>query len=106
MTFNDASDDVTAPVLNLNYGTPPNSVSKVSDSKEVNVYPVPTSGNLTIGVAPEKLVGVDVLDIMGKVIIQGSAYGNQLDISELPIGTYTLRITTVDGVITRRVIKR
>lgn len=106
MTFNDASDPETAPVLNLNYGPSPDGVRDIVRARELPVYPVPTTGALTIDVDMNALMAVDVLNVLGEVVMQPQPNGNRIDISDLKTGPYVLRITTKDGVSTKRIVKR
>ena len=48
---------------------------------------------------------VDVLDIVGRLV---ASYDNTntIDLSKLPAGSYTLRITMPDGMAVRKVVKR
>ena len=109
----------------------------------LQVYPNPTSGKLTItcyrhcgldpqssenneiaGQARNDIHGVDVFDVMGRVVHVGtqciaslqSEIGQfdrltalqseiEINISHLPAGVYFLRITTENGVVTRKVVK-
>jgi hypothetical protein len=44
--------------------------------------------------------GIEVLDVMGRVVIQGRDQGpdrRPIDVSALPPGTYTLRLTDANG---------
>lgn len=106
MRFHDASDAEKAPVLNLNYGPEPSSVSEIRAARELPVYPIPTTGELTIDVSPMDLVSVEVLDVLGKNVLTLSGGSNRIDISSLNNGTYVLRITTKEGVSAKRIIKR
>lgn len=106
MTFNNTSDPETAPILNLNYGPEPSSVADIRKAKEVPVYPIPTTGPLTIDVDMNALMTVDVINILGEVVMQPKPSNNRIDISDLKAGPYVLRITTKEGISTKRIIKR
>ena len=108
MTFHDASDPERAPVLNLNYGEAqePDGIFEANYGKELPVYPIPTTGSLTIDVSSNQLVNVEVFNIMGELVLNPENTQNTIDITELPTGTYVLRITTEVGISTKRIIKR
>ncbi len=106
MKFNDASDPELAPILNLRYGASPDGIADYMLRNELPVYPVPTSGPLTIDVEAHKLVSIEVLNILGEVVFNAAAFDNTIDISNLPNGTYILKITTDEGVSSKRIIKR
>ena len=106
MKFSDASNPELAPILNLRYGASPDGIADYMLRKELPVYPVPTSGPLTIDVEAHKLVSIEVLNILGEVVFNAAAFDNTIDISNLPNGSYILRITTDEGVSSKRIIKR
>lgn len=106
MTFSDASDPEHAPILNLKYGPSPNSVNEHSASKELPVYPIPTVGPLTIDASNARIQFVEVLSVLGNVVLKPSVSNNSIDISSLTNGSYVLRITTDEGISTKRIIKR
>lgn len=105
VTFNNATDPETAPVLNLKYGSP-DGIFNIANRKELPVYPVPTTGPLTIDVDNYKLEQIEVINVMGAVVMTPAAFDNTIDISSLPNGSYILRVTTNEGVSTKRIIKR
>ena len=70
---------------------------------EINVYPNPTRGRVTI--SADDVVKVEVLDIVGRRVatFEGT---NTFDISNLGEGAYTLRITLPQGVTVRKIVKK
>jgi hypothetical protein len=106
MSFSDASNPDYAPVLNLNYGPEPSGVNEIRTAKELPVYPIPTTGGLTIDVDPNELRSVQVLNVLGSVVLEPTPMGNRIDISELPNGAYVLKLTTDSGVSAKRIVKR
>ncbi len=106
MTFSDASNPEHAPILNLIYGASPDGIFDHANRKELPVYPIPTTGPLTIDIDSYKLESVEVLNVLGSVVMTPAAFDNTIDVSELPNGSYILRVTTEEGVSTKRVIKR
>jgi hypothetical protein len=108
MTFHDASDEDKAPVLNLNYGEPaePDGIFENTYSMELPVYPIPTTGILNIDVESNQIMDIEVFNVLGELVFTPETNQNRIDITELPTGTYVLRITTKDGISTKRIIKR
>jgi len=108
ITFSNATDSELAPILNLVYGPnpPPSSVKTITQSNRLSVYPIPTTGSLTIGIENGSIVLVEVFNILGSVVLNPSVTDNRIDISELTNGTYILKVTTQEGVGTKRIIKR
>jgi hypothetical protein len=78
-------------------------IADVADLDGITIYPNPTTGKLTIGA--EGVLKVEVYDHSGRLVATFTNT-NQLDISQLPTGTYALRISLQKGNTVRRVIKR
>lgn len=109
MSFFDGSDPVTAPVMNLNYFDPeqePDGIFEANYGKELPVYPNPTTGALTIDLDGNQIMDIEVFTVLGALALTPEFSTNQIDISELPTGTYILRVTTKDSISTKRIIKR
>ena len=108
ITFNDATNPDWAPLLNLNYGPAPVEPSGINEiyAKDLPVYPIPTVGPLTIDVESNTIQSIDVINILGSVVLTPTVNDNRIDISDLPVGSYILRITTDEGISTKRIIKR
>ena len=78
-------------------------IADVEELDGIVIYPNPTTGKLTINA--DGVAKVEVYDHAGRLV--GTFVNtNQFDISTLPTGTYTLRITLQKGSTVRRVIKR
>ena len=77
-------------------------IADVTDFEGLNIYPNPTTGKLTI--EAEGVTKVEVFDYAGRLAAT-FVNTNQLDISQLPSGTYSLRISLQKGSTVRRVIK-
>jgi hypothetical protein len=105
MTFSDASDEELAPILNLVYGSPDGTYDQTTH-KTLPVYPVPTSGPLTIGIDSHTIESIEIFNIMGEVVLSPEAFDSTIDLSLLPNGSYILRVTTEEGVSSKRIIKR
>ena len=72
-------------------------------SKDLTVYPNPTSNTLLIS-TKLKILSINIFDVSGKTV---STYSNKriIDISNLKDGTYFLRVTTDKGTIYKKIIK-
>ena len=76
------------------------------DNKHLyKVYPNPTSEVLIIETTNNEVIKVDLLDISGKWIFK---FDNKsfLNLSIVEEGEYIIRITTVKGIFTEKIIKR
>ncbi len=72
------------------------------DSRSVELFPVPTSGSLTV--RADGLQKVDILDIGGRTLVSSTAA--TLDLSGLPEGMYFVRVTTLSGSSVQRIVKK
>jgi len=106
VSFFDAYDPDFAPVLNITYGSTPLSVA---DKKNINsqflIYPNPTGSAINIETSGEKIMQLEVSDLMGKVMLTKNTVENTIDISSLSSGTYILNITTQSGKNAQRILK-
>lgn len=81
----------------------PSSITDVQETP-ISVYPNPTSG--TVLIDKVDAVWVDVFDKLGRLVAEFDQPSNQIDITKLPSGVYSLRIQAKDGeVYSARVIK-
>ena len=81
----------------------PNAISTADSDIAVELHPNPTSGIITL--SRTDVMKVEVIDAVGKTIM---VLENKhiLDLSKLPKGYYTLRITLPEGVAIRKVIRK
>lgn len=73
----------------------------------INVYPNPTRGSLTITRESSEAWQAAVLDLQGRLLMQQGLSGatSQLDLSHLPAGMYLLRLSDGQGLRSVRVEK-
>ena len=76
-------------------------IEALSTLAPVKVYPNPTTGRLIINA--DGLQTVEVFDKAGRLVATFAEAG-QLDLSQLPAGTYLLRLRLHDGYALSRVI--
>ncbi len=91
-------------------GGPPfiNEVNTTDQYSNINIHPNPTTGILTISGAPENLVNVSVVNVLGETVAQiphPHSASFKLDLSQQPTGTYFFRFATPEGVVVRKIIK-
>ena len=71
----------------------------------LTLYPNPTSGVLKIDVSNGvEIESIELFDIGGKKLNTFNITERNLNISELSLGTYFLRISTTDGGVTKKVV--
>lgn len=78
----------------------------------VQVFPNPTSGELTIRVGEQMISGIRITDIQGRMVYVAicpspeSGQSVHADLSHLPPGVFLLETTTPEGVFRSRIIKK
>ena len=87
-------DDVGIPAHNLN--------------QLLHLYPNPTNGKCTIRSEEYAIENVEVYDVFGKRLEQHFVrdYQTVIDLSTRASGVYFVRVTTEQGTVTKRVVKR
>jgi plastocyanin len=81
----------------------------INKTNTFHVYPNPTSGQLTIipDVSQGKTDDLTVIDITGRTIFSDTIGSDQqyiIDLSSFPGGYYFVRVTSDNGIVTRKVI--
>ena len=94
---------ITDYALNTIEYTSTNSVD-FYNNQELTIYPNPTSGKIYIK-SDNTIQKIEVLDISGSVLESQSSSKN-IDLSDLPIGVYFLKVYTNDKVISKKVVKQ
>jgi len=79
-------------------------VDELKKNIHMNVYPNPTSNYLFID-SEQDIVNIEVIDVAGKQILQKDRE-NVIDVTFLPVGVYTLKITTKSMVSIQKFIKK
>ncbi len=73
--------------------------------KVINIYPNPAKNILQVeNLTNEKIIGIKLFNINGKLIKEYFNFYNKLEISSVPNGEYILNIKTPNGLITEKVI--
>ncbi len=73
--------------------------------KPIHIYPNPSTGIFNI--EGDGLQKIEVIDIYGQVILSKEIKNTnlQVDLSDKAAGAYLLRVVTVDGIVTHKLIK-
>jgi hypothetical protein len=73
----------------------------------VALTPNPSSGIFTVNLPDQINIQASVFDALGKLVATSNEKGTfNLDLSEVPVGIYTLRLDTESGLFTRKLVKR
>ena len=77
-------------------------------SQTVLVYPNPTEGNVRIQSTKYEIQSMDVFDAYGKMVKNIVVKDNvaMIDMSNCASGLYFARITTSEGIVTKRFVKK
>jgi hypothetical protein len=84
---------------------PPTQLGEKKDDPDLHIYPNP-AGDMIRMTLPEQLrrpVIYSLMDVRGKMVLQGEMHHGQIDISEVHRGLYVLLITGPDGILTGKV---
>ena len=82
----------------------PSSINEFSESM-LNIYPNPCQD--IINVEADGVASIQIFNIQGQICKRIENFQNRtINISELPSGVYTLKVTTAHGQATQRVVKK
>lgn len=76
-------------------------------SKEIKLFPNPTSGALSLRNVPQNISEVNIINVLGETVMKTKTINStnvDLDLSKLVKGTYYIRFTSEDSVITKMVV--
>ena len=76
------------------------------DIKEINIYPSPTSHQLTIDYGQLKIEKINLIDITGKTIKTIKQNTNTINVADLSNGIYFIKLITDERTITKKFIKQ
>jgi hypothetical protein len=72
----------------------------------IKVAPNPSSGIFTVNVPDQINIQSSVFDALGKLVTTSSEKGTfNLDLSDMPVGIYTLRLDTESGTVTKKLVR-
>ncbi|EAY27297.1 T9SS-dependent choice-of-anchor J family protein [Microscilla marina] len=80
-------------------------------SNDIKLYPVPATGVLNIN-AQGEVDGIQIFSMYGRTVktaektANGKSNTNSVDVSDLPAGTYFIRITTGGKTVTKKFLKQ
>ncbi|WP_128755379.1 fibronectin type III domain-containing protein [Aquimarina sediminis] len=78
-----------------------------SNDKRFMLYPNPVSGILNISVGKTPIENLEIFSMFGQLVrTVNNKNVNQVDVSNLPAGTYFVRITAEENVVTRSFVKK
>ena len=74
---------------------------------QLRLYPNPVADYLYIHAAGQKIINVKVYSVAGNIVKNNvEVNGDYIDLRNLSIGTYVLSITTDQGMVTKKIIKK
>jgi hypothetical protein len=75
------------------------------DENKNALFPNPTSGKITITGDISSYTSYSVKSIEGKAVQEGTLNNNEIDLSSLPVGIYTVKIESKEKSFVKEVIK-
>ncbi len=86
---------------------PANQVDELSNA-DLNLYPNPTTGKITLKLSKLISGNLAILDVTGRVLLSDQLNGlsHELDLSALSSGTYYVQIQSENARLTKKVIKK
>lgn len=103
--FNFGSISSTVTLCSNGVCSPTSGNTTVELFNDIKLYPNPTSnGQLTL-LTDQAVSAIKVLDITGRVMIEQEIDAKLIDLSSLEAGEYLVVLTTVNGSITKRIVK-
>lgn len=75
------------------------------DVADINIYPNPSSDFVNVK-SSSKIQSVSIVDVSGKVVSNNKLINNQIDVRNLPIGSYIINIQTEGAVQSKKFIKK
>ncbi|MGB1032371.1 MAG: T9SS type A sorting domain-containing protein, partial [Flavobacteriales bacterium] len=87
-------------------------VNELEEILGLNLYPNPTVGVLNVSIENASSVkAIEMLNGLGQVVVsemlnQKGSFVQQMNISDLASGLYTLRLKTTEGDVSKLIIKK
>lgn len=80
-------------------GNSPLSINVVTENKAIEIYPNPSKNWLKINTnKPDEFFKIKILDLKGQIVLDQKAISKQqIDVSELPPGTYLMHLEGISG---------
>ena len=101
------ADDVTSDPSAIVNATTLNVGIEDYDAAVVTVFPNPTTGMVQISSSKFQVSSVDVYDVYGKLLkAEVLMDNNTVDMRGCAAGVYFLRVSTENGVVTKRIVKK
>ena len=109
--FRDEGNKVYLDITNIegNIATLSNSTLSNTnfDKVALNIYPNPTSNLLHIETKQTAITAVEIFDLQGKQVMQlNSTDLKNVDVSQLTNGMYFIKVSTSEGVLTKKFVKK
>ncbi|MEO7976688.1 T9SS type A sorting domain-containing protein [Flavobacterium sp.] len=76
------------------------------EASKLSLYPNPVSDQLYISSESQKIENVMIYSLSGTIVKNVSRVVESIDMSNLATGNYLVRVTTGEGIITKKIIKK
>jgi hypothetical protein len=81
-------------------------ITPTSEGSHFDMYPNPVEDQLLIEFNSVKAVSYQVLDVNGRILMDGALKNGSIDFSSMSTGVYMLKISDGTKTITRKVVKK
>ena len=97
--------DVLSKMITVTQQGVPTAVEEPENAIGIKIFPNPVNNTLLLnGITQE--TKVSIYDFMGNLILFNQPIGNQIDVSNLKNGIYTIKFENKTGIVIRRFIKQ
>jgi hypothetical protein len=99
--------DYNSPIITNNYTTTIQNTLGLQENELLNtisVYPNPVKDMLHFQ-TKEKVMKVEIYDVAGRIVSSKSIIENKINVSELKVGNYFLKVYTEKGIMHTKIIK-
>jgi hypothetical protein len=82
-------------------------LGRTSINDQIEIFPNPTSDYLNIESSSDRLESYELMTLTGQVIQEGELTGKDIvSLKGIPIGVYLLSVSTTEGRINKRIVKK
>lgn len=94
-------------INSIQVSTPVLSVNSFELNSKLNIFPNPASNKVTIELFTNEIPTLEVYDVTGKFLFTETLNNkvNSIDIEELASGIYFFKVSSLEGILTNKIIK-
>lgn len=104
--FAGSTDSDFAPVLNLKYKSDFVGLTELKNESTLMVFPNPVQHWLQVYLPDTEIEETQIIDLQGKIVLSEVGDIQQINVENLEIGNYLIRIRTKDEILLKQFVKR